>query len=98
MAHYYDIEFERWHRAGPDARATAQLFLRFLDGLAERGIADWATLQAFLTGDDGRARRERRRKRRKRKDRGRKVRGNGGADGRAGGDGGGARPNGRAAS
>jgi DNA polymerase III epsilon subunit family exonuclease len=98
MAHYYDIEFERWHRAGPDARATAQLFLRFLDGLAERGIADWATLQAFLTGDDGRARRERRRKRRKRKDRGRKVRGNGGANGRDGGDGDGARPNGRAAS
>lgn len=51
LADYYALAPETWHRAGPDARVTADLFLRFLDRLAERGVFDWARLQAYLRGE-----------------------------------------------
>ncbi|MEE9133935.1 MAG: 3'-5' exonuclease [Gemmatimonadota bacterium] len=51
MADYYAIAPEKWHRAGPDARATAELFVRFLKRLAEEGVENWGCLQAFLRGE-----------------------------------------------
>ncbi len=50
LADYYSIVPEVWHRAGPDARTTAELFVRFLDRLAEAGVEDWGNLEAFLKG------------------------------------------------
>lgn len=50
LADYYAISLDVWHRAGPDARATAELFVRFLDRLSEAGVGDWACLQQFLNG------------------------------------------------
>ncbi len=50
LADYYAIALDIWHRAGPDARATAELFVRFLDRLSEAGVTDWACLQRFLGG------------------------------------------------
>ncbi len=38
VARYMGIEMEQWHRARADAWATARLFLRLLDPLAERGV------------------------------------------------------------
>ena len=38
VARYLGVEMERWHRARTDAWATAQLFLRLLDHLEERGV------------------------------------------------------------
>ncbi len=51
LADYYAIEPERWHRAGPDARATAEIFGRFLGRLEEVGVIDWGRLQLFLKGE-----------------------------------------------
>lgn len=48
LTEYYAISFDTWHRAGPDARATAELFARFLDRLRERGVTDWGRLQEYL--------------------------------------------------
>lgn len=50
LVDYYSLPVDTWHRAGPDARATAELFVRFLRRLAGEGIHDWACLQAFLSG------------------------------------------------
>lgn len=43
------IAIGRAHRAGDDARATAEVFLRELDDLAARGVSDWETLDSLLT-------------------------------------------------
>lgn len=51
LADYYSIAPETWHRAGPDARTTAALFLQFLARLAEEGVENWGRLQAFLKGE-----------------------------------------------
>lgn len=51
LADYYAIEAERWHRAGPDARATAEIFGRFLGRLEEADVTDWERLQLFLRGE-----------------------------------------------
>lgn len=48
LAHYYDISCDRWHRAGPDARATAALFCRFLDRLEGEGVSDWGAFRRFV--------------------------------------------------
>ncbi len=50
LADHYAIAPDVWHRAGPDARTTAELFLRFLDALAEQGVDTWHALQVFLKG------------------------------------------------
>lgn len=49
LAEHFAVPIEARHRAGDDAGATALLFLRFLERLAELGVRDWAALQAFLT-------------------------------------------------
>jgi DNA polymerase-3 subunit epsilon len=49
LAEHFAVPIEARHRAGDDAGATAILFLRFLERLAELGVHDWAALQAFLT-------------------------------------------------
>ncbi len=51
LADYYSLGFEDWHRAGPDARATAQLLGKFLDRLEEHEVHDWGRLQQFLRGE-----------------------------------------------
>jgi len=51
LADYYAIGVDSWHRAGSDARATAELFMRFLGQLADQGVADWGRLQAYLRGE-----------------------------------------------
>ncbi len=51
LADYYSIGFEDWHRAGPDARATALLLGKFLDRLEEHEVHDWGRLQQFLKGE-----------------------------------------------
>lgn len=51
LADYYAIAPGTWHRAGPDARVTAELFVRFLDRLTEQGVLDWARLQDYLKGE-----------------------------------------------
>ena len=51
LADYYAITADRWHRAGPDARATAELFGHFLKRLAEEGVEKWGSLQAYLKGE-----------------------------------------------
>lgn len=51
LADYYAIAVDGWHRAGSDARATAELFIRFLGQLADQGVADWGRLQAYLRGE-----------------------------------------------
>lgn len=52
LVDYYALPVETWHRAGPDARATADLFLLFLRRLADEGIHDWACLQTFLSNQE----------------------------------------------
>ncbi|UCC48185.1 MAG: 3'-5' exonuclease [Gemmatimonadota bacterium] len=51
LADYYAIAVDSWHRAGSDARTTAELFIRFLGQLADRGVGDWERLQAYLRGE-----------------------------------------------
>lgn len=50
LTRFYDIRLEVWHRAGPDARATAEVFCRFLDRLCDDGVGDWAALERYLGG------------------------------------------------
>ena len=51
LADYYAITADRWHRAGPDARATAELLGHFLKRLGEEGVENWGCLQAYLKGE-----------------------------------------------
>ena len=51
LADYYAITADRWHRAGPDARATAELLGHFLNKLGEEGVENWGCLQAYLKGE-----------------------------------------------
>jgi DNA polymerase III epsilon subunit family exonuclease len=51
LADYYSITSDRWHRAGADAQATAEIFVHFLNRLGEEGVEDWGCLQAFLKGE-----------------------------------------------
>lgn len=43
VADYYSISLENHHRASDDAMATAKIFIRLLDLLEERGVADLST-------------------------------------------------------
>ena len=46
---HYDVEFRgRRHRAGPDARATAEVLLQLLRDARRRDIDTWAQLQLLL--------------------------------------------------
>ncbi|MGD2154633.1 MAG: 3'-5' exonuclease [Gemmatimonadales bacterium] len=62
LANHYAIPVESHHRAGDDARATAELLGRFFDRLGDEGIDDWAGLQRFLKPARRRKRAKRRRK------------------------------------
>ncbi len=48
LTDFYGIAVDGYHRAGADARATAELFDRFLDRLSGAGVEDWAGLQRYL--------------------------------------------------
>jgi len=48
LAHYFGIEMVAQHRALDDAAATAQLLIRLLDSLADRGVTGWDSLESFL--------------------------------------------------
>ncbi len=48
LADYFGVEMTTHHRALDDAVATARLLLRFLDDLAEKGVEDWRSYEAFL--------------------------------------------------
>ncbi len=91
LADYYSIGFEDWHRAGPDARATAELLGRFLKRLEEEEVTDWGRLQLYLMGQwpvevagegegagaDGAKKKTRTRAKGRRKGNGKKKKGNG---------------------
>ena len=67
LADYYSIPVETWHRAGPDARTTAELFVRFLNRLKEHDVEDWSRFQAYLKGEYPPGEQKKKRKRRTRK-------------------------------
>lgn len=48
LSYFFDIDNEARHRAWGDARATAQLFRRLMERVAERELADWKALQDYL--------------------------------------------------
>jgi DNA polymerase III epsilon subunit family exonuclease len=45
VARYYDVEIHGRHRAGGDARATAEVLIRMLDEAGRRGVCTWEDLQ-----------------------------------------------------
>lgn len=47
IADYFSIAISARHRAGSDARATAEIFLHLLDRLEEQGITDLAAAQSI---------------------------------------------------
>ena len=57
---HYGIENPARHRAGGDARATAQVLVRLLADARERGVERWDDLRRLLDARTGRARRRRR--------------------------------------
>ncbi|MGH7785171.1 MAG: 3'-5' exonuclease, partial [Candidatus Binatia bacterium] len=44
MAEYFSVSLVNHHRAGPDARATAEIFVNLLDQLDEGGVRDIAAI------------------------------------------------------
>jgi DNA polymerase-3 subunit epsilon len=48
LAWYYDVPIIGRHRAGGDARATAQVFIRMLADARRRDIDTWDQLTAFM--------------------------------------------------
>ena len=60
LARYYGVENTARHRAGGDARATAQVLIRMLRELETRGCHTWPELETFLSVVN-RGRRRRRR-------------------------------------
>jgi len=60
LAHFYGVENTERHRAGGDARATAQIFLRLLDAAHGRGCRSVDELELLANARTGRAKRRRR--------------------------------------
>ena len=50
LARYYDIGIENRHRAGDDARATAEILLRMLDAADRKGVRYWDQLEDWVSG------------------------------------------------
>lgn len=48
VARYYDVAIEGRHRAGGDARATAEILIRLIADVQRRGIDEWGQLQNWL--------------------------------------------------
>jgi DNA polymerase III subunit epsilon len=57
LARYFGLQIEFRHRARDDALATAHVLLRFLEMLAERGVENWAAVDALLSARAPRRRR-----------------------------------------
>lgn len=49
MAEYFSVSLVNHHRAGPDARATAEIFVNLLDQLDEGGVHDIAAIKDIGT-------------------------------------------------
>ena len=60
LARWFGLEIESRHRALDDAVATAEVLIRFLEMLEERGVEDWHGLQALLRKRGPRKTRKRR--------------------------------------
>jgi DNA polymerase-3 subunit alpha (Gram-positive type) len=45
VAEFYDVDLRDHHRAGPDARATAHIFINLLTQLREDGVTDLASVR-----------------------------------------------------
>lgn len=52
LCEFYDIDLTDRHRAGGDARATAQLLDRLFEESDRRGIRHWSTLNRWLDGEE----------------------------------------------
>ena len=50
LAHYYGVEIDGRHRAGGDARATAEILDLMLQEAGRHGVRTWSDLQAWQTG------------------------------------------------
>lgn len=50
LAHYYDVVIANRHRAGDDARATAQILIRMLEVADRMGIRYWDQLEDWISG------------------------------------------------
>jgi DNA polymerase III subunit epsilon len=50
LASYFDLEIVSRHRAADDALATAEVLLRFVAMLEDRGITQWSDLDRLLRG------------------------------------------------
>jgi DNA polymerase-3 subunit epsilon len=57
---HYGVEIARRHRAGGDALATAQVFVRMLQDVQRRGCASWHDLQMLMLAPTPKRRRPRR--------------------------------------
>jgi DNA polymerase-3 subunit epsilon len=57
---HYGVEITNRHRAGGDALATAQVFVRMLRDARRRGCATWHDLQTLLIAPTPKRRRSRR--------------------------------------
>lgn len=49
LANYFSVELINHHRAGPDAKATAEVFVHLLGDLRRLGINDFAAAHRFTT-------------------------------------------------
>jgi len=45
VAQHYEVDLYNHHRAGPDARATAEIFINLLNHLRETGVTDLASVR-----------------------------------------------------
>ena len=57
---HYGVEIRRRHRAGGDALATAQVFVRMLQDARRRGCESWSDLQLLMLAPTPKRRRPRR--------------------------------------
>lgn len=57
---HYGVEITRRHRAGGDAAATAQVFLRMMDDVRREGCSSWHDLQRLLIAPTPKRRKSRR--------------------------------------
>ena len=57
---HYGVEITRRHRAGGDAAATAQVFLRMIEDVRREGCRSWHDLQRLLIAPTPKRRKSRR--------------------------------------
>jgi DNA polymerase-3 subunit alpha (Gram-positive type) len=49
VAEFYEVDLRDHHRAGPDARATAHIFINLLTQLRDEGVTDLASVQKIAS-------------------------------------------------